>query len=55
MFQIKNLTNEPCLLCDKKEDNAVVKSKTFQGVLCKDHLFAIMKKHTKEQPKEPKA
>lgn len=44
MFTIKSLTNEPCFLCDKHEDNAQVKSKNFTGVLCKDHLFAILKR-----------
>lgn len=44
VFTIKSLANEQCLLCDKKEDTAFVKSKTFTGVLCKDHLFAIIKR-----------
>lgn len=55
MFTIKNLTNEVCLLCEKHEDTAVVKSKTFTGVLCQDHLFAIIKKQTQEEPADPKA
>ena len=46
MLTIKKLTNERCFLCEKTQDTAEVRSKDakFTGVLCKEHLWAILKK-----------
>lgn len=40
------LSDKPCFLCGKKEDTLETKfkDKTFQGVVCTDHLLQILKR-----------
>jgi hypothetical protein len=47
MVTIVRLSDKPCFLCGSTEDAAEVrfKDRTFAGVVCKEHLFQLMKKH----------
>ena len=46
MVTIVRLSDKPCFLCNSTEDTAEVrfKDRTFSGVVCKEHLFELMKK-----------
>ena len=47
---VLKLSDKPCFLCGAAEDTAEVKmkDKSFQGVLCKNHVFQVLKKQRKE-------
>ena len=49
------LSEKACFLCGATEDTAEVKmkDKSFQGVLCKNHVFQVLKKREKEVPSAP--
>jgi hypothetical protein len=49
MVTIVRLSDKPCFLCGATEDTAEVrfKDRTFAGVVCKNHLFQLMKKRSK--------
>ncbi len=46
MVTIVRMSDKPCFLCNSVEDTAEVrfKDRTFSGVVCKQHLFELMKK-----------
>jgi hypothetical protein len=50
---ISKIGNKPCILCEKCEDTAEVKFKDgrFAGVLCKEHLWALLKRNG-QKPEE---
>ena len=50
MVTIVRLTDKTCFLCASKEDNVEVrfKDRTFSGVVCKEHLFQLLKKRVTE-------
>ena len=49
MVTIVRLAEKPCFLCGSHEDTAEVrfKDRTFIGVICKNHLFQLLKKRSK--------
>jgi len=49
MVTIVRLSEKPCFLCGSHEDTAEVrfKDRTFIGVICKNHLFQLLKKRSK--------
>ena len=53
MVTIVRLSEKPCFLCNSKEDTAEVrfKDRTFSGVVCKQHLFELMKKRVQSGAK----
>jgi hypothetical protein len=53
MLHVK-LSDKPCLFCSKKETTVEAKSKeqSFLGVLCPDHLIALLKKWEKKEAAE---
>lgn len=55
MVTIKALSDKPCFLCGSKEDTADVKFRdgSFQGVVCKTHLFQLLKRQAKEAADAP--
>ena len=59
MVTIVRLSDKPCFLCASQEDAVEVrfKDRTFIGVVCKEHLFELLKrcvkpakKHKTDQP-----
>jgi hypothetical protein len=50
MLQVK-LSDKPCLFCSKKESTLEAKSKehSFLGIVCPEHLIAILKKWEKKE------
>jgi len=46
MVTIVRLTDKACFLCASKEDTVEVrfKDRTFSGVVCKEHLFQLLKR-----------
>lgn len=61
MLTIVRLSQKPCFLCGSQEDTVEVrfKDRTFAGVVCKNHLFELMKTHSgdseaQESTKTPK-
>ena len=46
MVTIVRLSDKTCFLCANKEDTVEVrfKDRTFSGVVCKEHLFQLLKK-----------
>ena len=56
MVTILKLSDKPCIWCDKAEDTAEVKFKDgrFSGVVCKDHLWALLMKNGQKQEGSPK-
>ena len=52
MFTIKNVSTEPCVLCDKT-DTVEIKGKRISGVFCWDHVQTLVKRNGK--PPEAKA
>jgi phosphoribosyl-dephospho-CoA transferase len=55
MMTVK-LSAKPCLFCGKSAGTLQAKSKEhdFQGVVCGDHMMALLKKWDEHQP-EPSA
>ncbi len=56
MVTIVRLTDKPCFLCGTHDDTAEVrfKDRTFTGVVCKEHLFQLMKKrHRSDRKAKP--
>jgi hypothetical protein len=49
MVTIVRLTDKACFLCATKEDTVEVrfKDRTFSGVVCKEHLFQLLKRRVK--------
>ena len=49
MVTIVRLTNKPCFLCGSQDDAAEVrfKDRTFIAVICKEHLFQLLKRRVK--------
>jgi len=49
MVTIIRLTDKTCFLCSNKEDTVEVrfKDRTFSGVVCKEHLFQLLKRRAK--------
>jgi len=49
MVTIVRLSDKPCFLCASKEDTVEVrfKDRTFSGVVCKEHLFQLLKRRAK--------
>ena len=46
MLTVRSLTTKPCFLCSATETAEVrMKDGTFTGVVCKDHLWAILRKN----------
>ncbi len=45
------LSDKKCVLCDKNGQTVQLKSKEhdFQGTVCNDHLFTLLKKWEKEE------
>jgi len=45
-FRHRSLIDKPCFLCASKEDTVEVpfKDPTFSGVVCKEHLFQLLKR-----------
>ena len=56
MVTIVRLTDKPCFLCNSQKDKAEVrfKDRTFAGVVCKDHLFELLRKRTVPSPPRTK-
>jgi hypothetical protein len=54
MVTIVRLSDKPCFLCGSQEETAQVrfKDRTFAGVVCKNHLFQLMKKRSKSASDE---
>ncbi len=58
MVTIVRLSDKPCFLCGSQDDTVEVrfKDRTFSGVVCKQHLFELMKKRVqgggKSKPSE---
>ncbi len=54
MMQVK-LSEKPCVFCGKTGPtvSAREKDKDFQGTVCGDHLFALLKKWEKEEASVP--
>ena len=52
MVTIVRLSDKPCFLCGVQEDSVEVrfKERTFAGVVCKNHLFQLLKKRSKSGP-----
>ena len=48
MVTIVRFSDKPCFLCDSQEDTVEIrfKDRTFAGVVCKEHLFELMKKQS---------
>jgi len=46
MVTIVRFSDKPCFLCGCHEDTVEVrfKDRSFVGVVCKDHLFQLMKR-----------
>lgn len=59
MVTIVRFSDKPCFLCASHEDTVEVrfKDRTFVGVVCKEHLFELMKKravaHSADTPGQP--
>jgi len=53
MVTIVRFSDKPCFLCASHEDTVEVrfKDRTFAGVVCKEHLFELMKKRAKSPTK----
>ena len=49
---VLKLSDKPCFLCGAAEDTAEVKmkDKSFQEVICKNHIFQVLKKQRKKKP-----
>lgn len=56
MMTVK-LSNKACLFCGKGGATVQAKDKEhdFQGVLCSDHMMAVLKKWEEQQKPEPAA
>jgi hypothetical protein len=56
MMTVK-LSDKPCLLCGKTVTNVLAKSKEqdFQGVVCPEHMIALLKKWEETKRPEPAA
>jgi hypothetical protein len=54
MVTIVRLADKACFLCASKEDTVEVrfKDRTFSGVVCKEHLFQLLKRRPRDVPKE---
>lgn len=50
-------SDKPCFLCGSTEDTGEVrmKDRSFQGILCKRHVFEVMSKKKKENYGVPSA
>ncbi len=48
MVTIVRLSDKPCFLCGSQDDTVEVrfKDRTFAGVVCKNHLFQLLKKRS---------
>ena len=58
MVTIIRFSDKPCFLCGSSNDAVEVrfKDRSFAGVVCKDHLFELMKKRYAKCPQPtPKA
>ncbi len=55
MVTIVRLSDKPCFLCGSQDDTVEVrfKDRTFAGVVCKNHLFELIKKRVKSPSKPP--
>jgi len=53
MVTIVRFCDKPCFLCASHEDTVEVrfKDRTFAGVVCKEHLFQLMKKRFQGEKK----
>ena len=56
MMTVK-LSNKPCLFCGKAGATVQAKAKDhdFQGVVCSEHMIALMKKWEEQPKSEPPA
>lgn len=56
MVTIVRFSDKPCFLCVSHEDTVEVrfKDRTFAGVVCKEHLFELMKKRVRGSGNQPK-
>ena len=52
MVTIVRLSDKTCFLCANKEDTVEVrfKDRTFSGVVCKEHLFQLLRKKSPKTP-----
>ncbi len=57
MVTIVRLSDKPCFLCNSQDDTAEVrfKDRSFSGVVCKEHLFQLMKKRVQDGGKSKPA
>ena len=48
MVTIVRLTEKPCFLCGSLDDTVEIrfKDRTFIGVVCKEHLFQLLKRRS---------
>ena len=56
MMTVK-LSDKPCLFCGKSSSTVQAKSKEqdFQGIVCSEHMIALLKKWDEHQKPEPSA
>lgn len=54
MITIVRLSDKPCFLCNSPKDTVEVrfKDRTFAGVVCKDHLFELIKKRVSSESRQ---
>ena len=53
MVTILRFSEKPCFLCGGQEDTVEVrfKDRSFAGVVCKEHLFQLMKRRFQSEKK----
>jgi hypothetical protein len=53
MVTIVRFSEKPCFLCGGREDAVEVrfKDRSFSGVVCKEHLFQLMKRRFQGEEK----
>lgn len=57
MVTIVRFSDKPCFLCGSHDEAVEVrfKDRSFVGVVCKEHLFQLLKKRPAVVPSEPVA